>query len=169
MRARASFIAGILLVTAGMLLGAQESSLQEIPGLREQAVVMRIVSRIVEQNQAVVWNSENTKTILPGRPVGLQLVGSNLVVAVQFTHFLRPNGRHVLLAQGQIWINVPGEGISYHTTMQTIPMEFRETVYFFPLGSMMDDDQPRIEIQLTLEPYLERSTPVHRGRNSGSQ
>ena len=43
---------------------------------------------------------------------------------------------------------------SYHTTMQTIPLEFREQVYFFPLGSIKGENTPIIEIQLILEPYF---------------
>jgi len=131
----------------------QESPLEALPGLRERAVVLQMISRIIEQNEEVVWNSEISSVTIPGRPVGLKLVGSNLVAAVQFTPFLRPNGRHVLVTLGQIWINVPNEGISFHTTMQTIPLEFNEQVYFFPLGSIKDPDAPSIEIQLVLEPY----------------
>jgi len=140
-------------VSAG--LGAQEATaLQDLPGLRERAVVVTMISRIVEQNEEVVWNSEISSVTIPGRPVGLKLIGSNLVAAVQFTPFLRPNGRHILVTLGQIWINVPNEGISFHTTMQTIPLEYSEQVYFFPLGSVKDQDAPIIEIQLVLEPYF---------------
>ena len=131
----------------------QESPLEALPGLRERAVVLQMISRIIEQNEEVVWNFEISSVTIPGRPVGLKLVGSNLVAVVQFTPFLRPNGRHVLVTLGQIWINVPNEGMSYHTTMQTIPLEFSEQVYFFPLGSIKDPDAPSIEIQLVLEPY----------------
>jgi len=153
---RLALFALILFFGAFETLGAQESSLEELPGLRERAVMMRIISRIVEQNQQVVWNSENSRATIPGRPVGLKLVGSNLVVAVQFTPFLRPQGKHVLVAQGQIWVNVPDEGIRYYTTMQTIPIQFSEQVYFFPLGSMDTQDEAQIEIQLVMEPYSER-------------
>ena len=131
----------------------QETSLEDLPGLRERAVVVRMVSRIVEQGQQVAWDSENTRVTIPGRPVGIKLVGSNLVASVQFTPFLRPNGRHILVTHGQIWVNIPGEGMSYHTTMQTIPLEFWEQVYFFPLGPAKDNDSAMIEIQLVLEPY----------------
>jgi len=140
-------------------LAAQESDLEpfmeEHPELRERAVMMRMIARIVEQNQQEVWNSSNSRATMPGRPVGLRLVGSNLVVAVQFTPFLRPQGSHMLVAQGQIWINVPGEGMRYHTTMQTIPIEFGEHVYFFPLGSVKTQEEAQIEIQLLMEPYSE--------------
>jgi len=139
-------------VSAG--LGAQETALQDLPGLRERAVVITMISRIVEQDEEVAWNSEISSVTIPGRPVGLKLIGSNLVAAIQFTPFLRPNGRHILVTLGQIWINVPDEGISFHTTMQTIPLEYSEQVYFFPLGSVKDQDAPIIEIQLVLEPYF---------------
>ena len=148
--------------TVCAILGAQETTLEELPGLRERAIVMRIISRIVEQNQQVVWDSENVRVTIPGRPVGLKLMSSDLVVAVQFTPFLRTSGQHILVAQGQIWINVPNEGIKYQTTMQTIPLEFREQAYFFPLGSMRAQDEAHIEIQLVLEPYSESASEDNR-------
>ena len=172
---RIAFLGGLLFLAAKTVLGAQETSLAELPGLRERAVMMRIVSRIVEQNQQVVWDSENDRLTFPGRPVGLRLVGSDVVVAVQFT-FLQPDGQPILVALGQSWINIPGEGISYHTTMQTIPLEFGERVYFFPLGSMEAQDEARIEIQLVLEPYSGTTAiearqgrgPSSEGRNLGN-
>ena len=147
------FLGSIFFILSRTALNAQSSSLDELPGLRERAVVLNIISRIVEQNQQVVWNNENTSITIPGRPVGLKLVGTDLVVAVLFTPFIRQNGRYTLVAQGQIWINVPDEGMSYHTTIQTIPLEFGEEIYFFPLGSMETRDEASIEIKLVLEPY----------------
>jgi len=163
---RFALLALILFFGAMETLGAQESSLEELPGLRERAVMLRIISRIVEQNQQVVWNSENSRATIPGRPVGLKLVGSNLVVAVQFTPFLRPQGKHVLVAQGQIWVNVPDEGIHYYTTMQTIPIQFSEQVYFFPLGSMDTHDEAQIEIQLVMEPFERGQGRRHSSNNA---
>jgi len=152
LRSKVAFLKGFLLLAASANISAQETLLDELPELRERAVVMRIVSRIVEQNQQVVWNSENSRVTLPGRPVGLKLVGTNVVVAVQFTPVLRSQGQHLLVAQGQIWTNVPGEGMRYHATMQTIPLEFSQQIFFFPLGSMQADEAS-IEIQLVIEPY----------------
>ena len=164
MKAQAAFLGGILFITINTAVSAQRPSLEELPGLRERAVVMRIISRIVEENQEVVWDMENSKVTIPGRPVGLKLVGSDLVVAVQFTLFLRPDGQHILVAQGQIWMNVPNEGISYRTTMQTIPLQWREPVYFFPLGSVKAPDEARIEILLQLEPYSDYSAESDHSR-----
>jgi hypothetical protein len=166
---KSAFTLFLSFIAVSATLGAQdaatrESALEAVPGLRERAVVVTMVSRIVEQNEEVVWNSETSSVTIPGRPVGLKLVGSNLVAAVQFTPFLRPNGKHLLVTLGQIWINVPNEGISFHTTMQTIPLEFSEQVYFFPLGSMKDQDTPSIEIQLVLEPYFNDEGSAGRDR-----
>jgi hypothetical protein len=146
-------IGSLLLIAVRTAVLAQEPSLEELlPGLKERAVVLDITARVVEQDQEEVWNSFNSKVTIPGRPVGLKLVGANVVVAVQFTPYLRPNGNNVLVAQGQIWIDVPNKGIHYQTTMQTIPLEFEEQIYFFPLGALSGGGA-RIEIQLVLHPY----------------
>jgi hypothetical protein len=142
-------------------MSAEEFSLEKLfPRLKEEAVVLDIIARVVEQNQEEVWNSSvNSKVTIPGRPVGLKLVGANIVVAVQFTPYLRRNGNNVLVAQGQIWVDVPNEGIRYQTTMQTIPLKFGEQIYFFPLGSVSSRDEAHIEIQLELHPYTEDDAP----------
>jgi hypothetical protein len=151
---RSTFFGGLLFLAASASVMGQEPGLEELlPGLRDRAVVLDIVARVVEQNQEEVWNSANSKVTIPGRPVGLKLVGANVVVEVQFTPYFHRNGRSMLVAQGQIWVNVPNEGIRYQTTLQTIPMDFGEQVYFFPLGSAGSPQDARIEIMLELRPY----------------
>ncbi|MDR1400427.1 MAG: hypothetical protein LBJ41_10930 [Treponema sp.] len=153
--------AGLLLIVAGATpnLAAQELSLEELlPTFREQAIVIDMVARVVENDRKEIWNSASSKVTIPGRSVGLQLVGTNIVVIVQFTPYLKPDGNNVLVAQGQIWIDVPNLGITYQTTMQTIPLEFGEQVYFFPLGTVVSGDEAHIEIQLALRPYLEQES-----------
>ncbi|MDR2633489.1 MAG: hypothetical protein LBC51_07695 [Treponema sp.] len=141
----------LFLATGG---AAQELSLEELlPGLKERAVVLDIIARVVEKNQEEVWNSFNSKVTIPGKPVSLKLVGTNILVVVQFTPYLRGDGNNFLVAQGQIWIDIPNQGIHYQTTIQTIPLEFGEQIYFFPLGSVDSQDEARIEIQLELHPY----------------
>ena len=143
---------------------AQDNSIDEIPpGLRDRAIIMEIAARIIEQNQEVVWNSDNSKVTIPGRPVGLKLVGANIIVAVQFTPFMRPRGNNILVAQGQIWIQKPNEGMSFHTCMETIPLEFNELIYFFPLGSEVNENDPKIEIQIVINPYISEH---NRGRRN---
>jgi hypothetical protein len=153
------------------MLAQQGPSLEEmLPGLRERAIIVDISARIVEQNQQVVWRSEESKVTIPGRPVGIKLVGANIVVAVQFTPYFRSRGNNFLVAQGQVWVDVPNKGINYHTSMQTIPMEFNEAIYFFPLGSgdlsENSNEEARIEIQLMFRPYISESSEARRGNTS---
>ena len=136
------------------LANAQEVRIEElVPGTRDRAIIMDIAARVIEQNQEVVWNSEESRTTIPGRPVGVKLVGSNIAIEMQFTPYLRRGGQNILVAQGQIWINIPDKGISYHTVMQTIPVQFDEEIHFFPLGSAESRNEAVIEIQLVLRRF----------------
>jgi hypothetical protein len=47
----------------------------------------------------------------------------------------------------------PKQGIHYRTSVQTIPLEFNETIYYFPLGPLKPEAGPSIEVMLTLRPY----------------
>jgi hypothetical protein len=157
---RIGFVGSVFLLAAGSWLGAQESSFAEVlPAFKERAVVINITARIIENNRQEIFNAVNSRVTIPGRPVGIKLVGSNVVVAVQFTPFFGRQGKNVLVAQGQIWVEIPGEGMRYHTTLQTIPVEFGERVYFYPLGSVSKPEEDRIEIQLELLPYTEKKEP----------
>ncbi|GHU06892.1 hypothetical protein FACS1894151_00430 [Spirochaetia bacterium] len=155
------FLTGILFMTAAAI-SAQETPLSEEipPGLRERAVVLDIIARIIEadsakDNRIEVWNSGYSKITIAGKPVSFRLVGENLIVAVQLTPYLQPNGNNLLVAQGQIWIQRPGEGIRYQATLETIPLKFGELLYFFPLGSAMNSSDASIEIQIAIRPYGE--------------
>ncbi|MDR0584535.1 MAG: hypothetical protein LBG57_09350 [Treponema sp.] len=142
----------IFLVFASAGLGAQEPGLENlVPGLKDKVVVLNIDARVREQNQRVIWQEAHQRLTMPGRPVGMNLVGVNLVVALQFTPYVKAEGENVLVAQAQIWVEVPGQGIRYQTSMQTIPLEFDEPIYYLPLGSVTAKDSPYIEITITLK------------------
>jgi hypothetical protein len=119
-----------------------------VSGIRKRSVVMDIDARVLGEEKAVVWNETHRKTAIPGSPVGIKLVGSNVVVEAQFTPFIRREGS-VLVAQGQIWYKEQGKGISYYTSIQTIPLEFGEPIYFFPLGKSNQSGYS-IEIVITV-------------------
>ena len=155
---RHMLLCGVFFMTFPTFTHAQEQSLDALPSwLRDRAIVMEIAARIIEQDQEIVWNSENTKVTIPGRPVGIRLVGTNIIVAVSFTPFFRPRGNNFLVAQGQIWIQIPNQGMSFHTCLEAIPMDFNELIYFFPLGSSSSEQDAQIEIQIVLYPYTEES------------
>jgi hypothetical protein len=127
-----------------------------LPRFRDRAVVMDINARILENNE-VTWNETHQKTTIPGRPVEIKLIGENLVVVVRFTFIQNQGGgQKLLVAQGQIWMADPAQGIRYQASVQTIPLEFEETICYFPLGSQKPEgSQSSIEVLLTLRPYQE--------------
>ena len=158
MRSKPLIIFGSILLVITTQTRGQEWSLEEVPAaLRERAVVVDIVARVLEQDRREVWNSVASKLTIPGRPVGIKLVGANIVVAVQFTPYRRGDGSPMLVAQGQIWIDIPNEGMSYQTTIETIVLDYGEPIFFFPLGSAAASNKAHIEIQVVLQPYLNRA------------
>jgi len=79
----------------------------------KQTLILDIEAKALE-NEEVIWEQSNQKITIPGTPVGIRLVGSNIIVAVQFTPFIRRSGS-VMVAQGQIWISDPEKGVCYYT------------------------------------------------------
>jgi len=152
---RSFSLAGTLFILMAFL-GAeaqerQQASAETAPELRRQVLVLDINTRVTENEHEEIWAQSLQRIAIPGSPVTIRLVGSNIVVAVQFTPFIRRRGS-VLVAHGQIWINDPNRGISYYTSIQTIPMEFNEPIYFFPLGASQTSG-PSIEIIITIKSY----------------
>jgi hypothetical protein len=133
------------------------ASTEMTPELRRRALVLDINARVLNE-QTVIWNESHQKITMPGSPVSIRLIGANVIVAVQFTPFIRRHGS-VLVAQGQIWISNPESGAGYYTSIQTIPMEFDEPIVFFPLGTSGQSNSSQlsssIEIILTVNPYRE--------------
>jgi hypothetical protein len=144
-----------LALNAGLF--AQDLRLDELPALRERAMVLQITTTIEENNQEL-WNASSSKVTIPGRPVGIKLVGDNLIIAVQFTPYLR-QGKFALVAQSQIWINIPEKGMSYKTDTHSIPIDLGEPILYFPLGSDAASNNPHIELLLTMYRYGEEPAP----------
>jgi len=143
---------GFLLWSAG-LLHAQELLLEELPALRNKAIVLHITTKIEENNQEL-GSAFNSKVTIPGRPVGIKLMGGNCVIEIRFV--LNPQkDKYVLLTQSQIWIGTSDKGMSYKTTSHSIPIDFGERILFFPLGSTPDPGNPHIELLLTMYRYGE--------------
>ena len=160
----------ICILTAGSFLSAQEHQvLNEGPGRgvsgHRRQIVLDINARVL-QNEQAVWYAADQKITISGAPVSIQLENSNLKVVAQFTPYIRRNGGNVLVAQVQIYTNNPDQGVNYYTSMQIIPMEFDEPIYFFPLGRPEESSTSSIEIILTVTRY--RETANHETDNASN-
>ncbi|MCL2139206.1 MAG: hypothetical protein FWH41_06705 [Treponema sp.] len=132
------------------------SSWQDIvPRFKARALIIDINAYIFDENQTEIWSTSCQETTISGRPVELKMVGANVVVVVQFTPYIRRNIQKHLVAQGQIWMKIPDQGIQFNTSLKTIPFEFDEPILFFPLGQA-NEDTASIEVELTLKRYEEQ-------------
>ncbi len=147
----------IMFFIKGAFIHAQETASPDeaLPDLGGTAVILHFTARVIESGREVIWNTSDSKVTISGKPVSLQLTGRNIIVVARFTPYISNDGGKFLAAQGQVWTDIPNEGVSYYTSIQTIPLEFDEPIFFFPLGSYSEDDNMRIEIQLILTPYEE--------------
>ena len=161
---RTFFLFNILcFFTAGISLNAQDhrpATVDGMPELRRIALDITIESRVL-QNGVVVWSEINQKVTMQGSPVGVQLVGSNIIVVVQFTPYIRSNGS-VLATQGQIWIAEKENELTYYTSIETIPFELDEPIHYLPLGP--EHLNPSIEIIVSINSYNEGR--IHSGNNN---
>jgi len=142
-----------VIFAASVPIHAQDERASAGAAVRRRAFAIDIEARVLDDEQAIIWNETTHKVTIPGNPVNIQLVGSNIVVSVQLTPFIRRTGGNILVAQGQIWITDSEKGVSYYTLIQTIPMEYNEPIYFFPLGASRQLNSA-IEIMLTVNPYI---------------
>ncbi len=140
---------------------------QGIPdALKDKALVVRVTAVVPaavtdpgtgsasenggSSEKAQPWEAESAKYTVPGTPVPFKLVGSNVAILVQITPFELDDGKGVtLIAQGQVWVKPPQGGLSYHTTVETLTVDYGETVLFFPLGLDTDGNSSmRLEISV---------------------
>jgi len=145
------FLCLALLWSAG--LHAQELKLDELPALKDKAIVLKINTK-VEENSKAVWNASSSKITIPGRSVSIKLVGENLVIEVEFTPYLQ-DGKYTLAAKSQIWSPKSEKEVSYKTTTTSISMVLGEQILYLPLGTASASDTSRIELRLTLYRYGE--------------
>jgi len=149
--------------TSNISITAQDQQDIIASEFRRQALVIDISTSVLTEEEVVIWNEFQRRLAIPGSPVGIRLVGSNVIVAVQFTPFIRREG-NVLIAQGQIWIVNPGHDVSYYTSIQVIPIDFNEDIYYFPLGT----SNSSIEILLSVYPYSEIAALEEANANAGN-
>ncbi|MDR0550661.1 MAG: hypothetical protein LBG72_01440 [Spirochaetaceae bacterium] len=139
------------------------------PALGDRALVLNVSARVHDESGSETWASDGSKITLPGRPVGIRLVGDNVVCVVQFTPYIRGEGDVILIAQGQVWLELPGGGIRYETIIKTLPIKFGEQLYFFPLGNE-NKNGSRLEIRIDMKPYSKnpnfgRAPRSHQAKN----
>jgi len=126
------------IAVAGLAASSLRSHAQDLPEeLREEALVVKVHASVTAPGgaagTAAAWQEENVKYTVSGVPVVVRLQGTNILVMTQVTPFVRGDSKLNLVAQGQVWVRSPA-GLSYRTTLDSVSVEYGESVFFYPLG-----------------------------------
>ncbi|MGO8695165.1 MAG: hypothetical protein ACLQMF_16005 [Rectinemataceae bacterium] len=118
---------------------------QDLPeSLRDRAMSIQIQAVIISPGankdgspalEQSSWHEEGAGLTVPGTPVGIKLVASNMVIFVQVTPFDREGGHLTLVVQGEVWLRKDDGGLSFRTTVDKVDVAYGETVFFYPLGA----------------------------------
>ncbi len=123
---------------------------QDLPeSLKGQALAVRVDALLPPLGEAAPWREQSVKYTVPGSPVSVKLIGTNAVILVQVTPFYADAGKLTLVTQAQIWVHRTEGGMSYRTRIDTVSVNFGESVYYYPLGVAADGSSPiRVEISV---------------------
>ncbi len=125
------------LLAAALALSAAASaqdSITDIPeAFRDKALAVRVHTTVLRPD-AEPWEDQSVKFTIPGTPIGIRLVSSDLIVYIQLTPYQGETGRLMLVTQGQVWIKDASSSVRYQTTLNTFPVAFGEKIWFYPLG-----------------------------------
>ncbi len=127
--------------------------------LLEQAIVIRINTRLLSANGKAGWSFSGARVTIPGRPVVVKLQGGNLQVKLGITPYKDDtveNGM-ILVTQDEIWITeTPGKQAKYLASLKSIKLVMGETIHLYPLGiSTMPPEKFNIELEIQIVPYKE--------------
>ena len=170
MHRRLCLLGAFFLFIASVGSYAEDPPLTEVPpGLRDRALIIDINTRLLEKNHVIVWNEVNQRITFSGSPVPVKLEGDNVVIALEFTPFIRSQGGNVLVIKSQVLIKIPDEeGVRYNGSIQQISIDLDKPIIFLPLGPARPEDGASIEIILTVKSYREaEGTPVDARRGNG--
>jgi hypothetical protein len=128
-----------------------QDSLADIPeAFRDKALAVRVHTTVLRPD-AEPWEDKSVKFTIPGTPIGIRLVSSELIVYIQLTPYQGETGRLMLVTQGQVWIKDASSSVRYQTTLNTFPVAFGEKIWFYPLG-IEGKGPPPISVAITVEP-----------------
>lgn len=100
-----------------------------------------------------LWHKNVQKITIPGRAVAVSMEGEDSRLKVNFTLYPAEDGKLFLVAQSETWV-----GGEYSSALSSLPVAFRDEVYYYPLGRADDgtEDSP-VEVRMAINviPYLE--------------
>jgi len=119
--------------------------------LEENALIIKIITRIVDEQGISVWNAEMSRITISGKSVKVKLQGANILVITDITPYIRDDRTILLVSQGEVWIgSSDSEEINHYSTIKSLPVSMGESALFFPLGVIETIDRKIYNIELEI-------------------
>lgn len=145
------FLIGVISPIAAQDSGPETLSADQL--LKDALLFSVDVTVNMPDGNEELWNKNVQKITIPGRAVVVSLEGEDSRLKVNFTLYPAEDGKLFLVAQSETWV-----GGEYSSGLSSLPVAFRDEVYYYPLGRAGDgtEDNP-VEVRMAINviPYLE--------------
>jgi hypothetical protein len=132
---------------------AEPGSLESIPlSIRGEALAVSVRAVVSHQDNQEPWQATERKYTVPGTPVSIKMMGSEVAVVVSLTPYRTKEGNLFMIAQGQVWFRDADGTVRYRSTVDTVGVNFGEKLLFYPFGVYADGKAP-LRIELVVDPY----------------
>lgn len=106
-----------------------------------------------ESSRAVLWGDTLERNLPFAAPLDVRLVGKNVVALIQIVPIELRAAIIDLIIQGQVWVKMPDDSLSFKTTVQTLSLPLGSRLYFYPLGVDTKTGAPiAVEIRVDIQP-----------------
>ncbi len=102
-----------------------------------------------DSSKDIAWGETLARSLPFAAPLDVRLVGKNVVALVQIVPIELRASVVDLIVQGQVWVKMPDNSLSFKTTVQSLSLPLGSKLYFYPLGADAKSGAPiAVEIRV---------------------
>lgn len=106
-----------------------------------------------DPSKAVAWGEALERSLPFAAPLDVRLVGKNVVALIQIVPIELRSAIVDLIIQGQVWVKMPDDSLSFKTAVQVLSLPLGSRFYFYPLGVDTKTGAPiAVEIRVERQP-----------------
>lgn len=101
----------------------------------------------------ISWGEPLTRTLPFSAPLDVSLAGKNVLALIRIVPVELHAAILDLILQGQVWVKMPDNSLSFKTMVQTLSVALGSRLYFYPLGVDAKTGAPiAVEIRVDRQP-----------------
>ncbi|MCE1195893.1 hypothetical protein LWX53_05285 [bacterium] len=106
-----------------------------------------------EGTPEVSWGEPLARTLPFSAPLDVSLAGKNVLALIRIVPVELRAAIVELIVQGQVWVKMPDNSLSFKTMVQTLSVALGSRLYFYPLGVDAKTGAPiAVEIRVDRQP-----------------